>query len=117
MYVQKQTTELSARDCRDLKNACTHARELGRPLNTLVTFVPYPGSKPSPAARAADLNRLLSHIRVWMKRKFGKRLVALWVWHSDVTGRNPRMCMSSCIARHVCETNCTTRWSRSIRRA
>jgi hypothetical protein len=91
MYVQKQTTELSAVDCRNLKNACTHARELGRPLNTLVTFAPYPGSKPTPAARAVDLNRLLSHIRAWTKRKLRKRLVALWVWHSDVTGRNPHV--------------------------
>lgn len=91
MYVQKHTTELSAGDCRDLKRACTHARELGRPLNTLATFRPYPGSLPPPAARADDLNRLLCHIRNWMKRKVGEALVALWVWHSDVAGRNPHV--------------------------
>ena len=91
MYVHKHSTELSARDCRDLKRSCTHARELGRPLNTLATFAPYPGSLPSPEARAVELNRLLSHIRGWMKRKVGEALVALWVWHSDVTGRNPHV--------------------------
>ena len=35
MYIHKHTTELSAADCRDLKSACTHARELRQPLNTL----------------------------------------------------------------------------------
>jgi len=87
--VRKQSTELSARDCRDLKQACTHARKLGRALNAHVTFSPYPGSLPQPKARAVDLNRLLCHIRSWMTRKLGERLVGLWVWHSDVTGRNP----------------------------
>ena len=91
MYVQKQTTELSAVDCRDLKRACTHARELRCPLNTHVTFRAYPDSLPSPVARTTDLNRLLSHIRGWMKRKVGEALVALWVWHSDPTGRNPHV--------------------------
>ena len=84
MYVQKQTTELSAGDCRNLKNACAHARELGHPLNTLVTFAPYPGSKPSPAARSTDLNRLRSYLHTWMRRS-GVPLTALHVWHSDAT--------------------------------
>jgi hypothetical protein len=91
LYVHKHTTELSARDCRDLKRACTQAREIGRSLNTLATFVPYPGLLPSPEARANDLNRFLTHIRGWMKRKLDEAFVALWVWHSDVTGRNPHV--------------------------
>jgi hypothetical protein len=45
LYVQKQTKDLSAGDCRNLKSACTHARELGRPLNTLVTFAPAPSRR------------------------------------------------------------------------
>ena len=91
MYVQKQTTELSARDCRDLKNACTHAREIGRPLNTLVTFAPYPGSLPTPAARSTDLNRLRNYLNTWIRRHCGVSLTALHIWHSDVTGRNPHV--------------------------
>jgi hypothetical protein len=91
MYVQKQTTELSAGDCRHLKNACAHARELGRPLNTLVTFAPYPGSKPPPAARSTDLNRLRTYLDTWMRRRRGEPLTALHVWHSDATGRNPHV--------------------------
>ena len=88
LYIQKQTTELSAADCRSLKQACTHAREIGYPLNTLVTFAPYPGSLPSPAARSKDLNRLRTYLSKWIGRHHGKPLVALHVWHSDVTGRN-----------------------------
>jgi hypothetical protein len=91
LYVQKQTTELSAGDCRNLKNACAHARELGRPLNTLVTFAPYPGSKPPPAARSTDLNRLRTYLDTWIRRHHGEPLIALHVWHSDVTGRNPHV--------------------------
>ena len=91
MHVQKRTTELSAGDCRNLKNACAHARELGRPLNTLVTFTPYPSSLPIPAARSADLNRLLTYLRMWALRRSGEPLVALHVWHSAVTGRNPHV--------------------------
>ena len=88
LYIQKQTTELSAADCRSLKQACTHAREIGYPLNTLVTFAPYPGSLPSPAARSKDLNRLRTYLSKRIRRHHGKPLVALHVWHSDVTGRN-----------------------------
>lgn len=92
MYVQKPSTALSAGDCRNLKQSCSHAREIKRPLNTLVTFAPYPGSLPSPAARSKDLNRLRSHLATWMRRRHhGEPLVALWVWHSDVTGRNPHV--------------------------
>jgi len=91
MYVQKRTTELSARDCRDLKSACTLARELGRSLNTLVTFAPYPGSLPTLAARSVDLNRLRSYLNTWMRRHCGVSLTALHIWHSDVTGRNPHV--------------------------
>ena len=69
LYVHKHSTELSVGDCRDLKRACTHAREIGRPLNTLATLVLYPGSLPSPEARAHDLNRFLTHIRGLMKRR------------------------------------------------
>src|SRR6476620_2407499 len=90
MYVHKHSTELSAVDCRDLKRACTHARDLGRPLNTHVTFKLYPGSLPSPKVRSVDLNRLLCHILTWMKRKRSEHL-ALWVWHSDVMGRDPHV--------------------------
>lgn len=91
MHVQKLTNELSAGDCRNLKQANTHARDIRRPLNTLVTFVPYPGSLPPPAARAKDLNRLLSYLRMWSLRHLGEPLIALWVWHSDVTGRTPHV--------------------------
>jgi len=91
LYVHKQTTELSAPDCRNLKNACRHARERGHPLNTLVTLAPYPGSLPMPQARAADLNRLRSYLVGWLRRKGATSLVALWVWQSDVTGRNPHV--------------------------
>jgi len=91
VYVQRLTTELSARDCRDLKQACALARDLGRPLNTLVTFAPYTGSLPPPAARAEDLNRLRTHLRTWMRRHLGEPLFALHVWHSDMTGRNPHV--------------------------
>ena len=91
MYVHKHTTELSAADCRDLKNACRHARELRQPLNTLVTFAPYPGSKPTPTARAKDLNRLRTYLNTWMRRHHRASLTALHVWHSDVTGRNPHV--------------------------
>jgi hypothetical protein len=91
MYVHKHTTELSAADCRDLKNACTHARELRQPLNTLVTFAPYPGSKPTPTARSKDLNRLRTYLSTWMRRHHDAPLTALHVWHSDVTGRNPHL--------------------------
>jgi hypothetical protein len=91
VYVHKHTTELSAADCRDLKNACRHARELRQPLNTLVTFAPYPGSKPTPTARAKDLNRLRTYLNTWMRRHHRASLTALHVWHSDVTGRNPHV--------------------------
>ena len=91
MYVQKHTTALSAGDCRSLKQACTHAREIGYPLNTLVTFAPYRGSLPPPAARSKDLNRLRTYLGTWIGRHHGKPLVALHVWHSDVTGRNPHV--------------------------
>ena len=91
MYVHKHTTELSAADCRDLKNACTHARELRQPLNTHVTFAPYPGSKPTPMARAKDLNRLRTYLNTWMRRHHRASLTALHVWQSDVTGRNPHV--------------------------
>jgi hypothetical protein len=91
LYVHKQTTELTAADCRDLKNACRHARERGHPLNTLITLAPYPGSLPTPQARAADLNRLRSYLAGWLRRNVSTPLVALWVWHSDVTGRNPHV--------------------------
>jgi hypothetical protein len=106
MYIRKPSTELSWEDCRDLKRACTHAGELGRPLNTLVTFAPYPGSLPTPAARAVDFNRLLSHLRGWINRKLGESLVALWVWHSDVTGRNPHVhIFMHCMSRRRDELN------------
>ena len=91
MYVHKHTTELSAADCRDLKNACTHARELRQPLNTLVTFVPYYGSMPTPTARAKDLNRLRTYLDTWMRRHHRASLTALHVWHSDETGQNPHV--------------------------
>ena len=91
MYVQRLTTELSVGDCRDLKRACGLARDLGRPLNTLVTFAPYPGSLPSPEARAVDLNRLRTYLRKWAHDHLGKPLFAVHVWHSDVTGRNPHV--------------------------
>ena len=91
MYIQKQSTELSAGDCRNLKQSCTHARDLKHPLNTHVTFSPYPGSLPPPAARSIDLNRLLTHLRMWSLRHLGEPLVALWVWHSDPSGRNPHV--------------------------
>ena len=116
MYVHKQTTELSAADCRDLKNACTHARELRQPLNTLVTFAPYPGSKPTPTARAKDLNRLRTYLNTWMRRHHRASLTALHVWHSDRLGK-VHMCMSSCIARLVCVMSSTVRSWGSIRRA
>jgi len=61
VYVHKHTTELSAADCRDLKNACTHARELREPLKTLVTFSPYLNSKPTPTARAKDPHHKSRH--------------------------------------------------------
>ena len=91
MYVQKLTTALSAGDCRNLKQACAHAREIKRPLNTFVTFAPYPGSLPLPAARAIDLNRLLTYLRMWSHRHLGEPLYSVHVWHSDVTGRNPHV--------------------------
>ena len=91
MYARKLTTELSARDCRGLKQANAHAREIGYPLNTLVTVSPYPGSLPTAGARSADLNRLLAYLRMWMLRHYGAPLTAVWVWHSDVTGRNPHV--------------------------
>ncbi len=78
-------------DCRNLKQSCTHARAIKRPLNTLVSFAPYPGSLPTPAARAKDLNRLRSYLDTWMRRHHGEPLVALHIWHSDVTGRNPHV--------------------------
>jgi len=91
LYIQKQSTELSATDCRNLKQSCTHARDLGHPLNTQVTFTPYPGSLPAPAARSIDLNRLLTYLRMWSHRHLGDPLIALWIWHSDRTGRNPHV--------------------------
>jgi len=91
LYAQRQTTELSVGDCRDLKRGCALARDLGHPLNTLVTFAPYPGSLPSPAARAIDLNRLLTYLRMWSHRHLGEPLYSVHVWHSDVTGRNPHV--------------------------
>ena len=90
MYAQRQTTELSVGDCRDLKRGCALARDLGHPLNTLVTFAPYHGSLPTPAARSADLNRLLSHLRTKLRR-WGVPWLGIWVWHSDETGRNPHV--------------------------
>ena len=91
VYVQRVTTALEVPDCRDLKRACGLARDLGRPLNTLVTFAPYPGSLPSPEARAVDLNRLRTYLRKWAHDHLGKPLFAVHVWHSDVTGRNPHV--------------------------
>jgi len=91
VHVQKQTTELSVGDCRNLKQACVHARKLNRPLNTLVTFAPYPGSLPPPAARSIDLNRLRSYLDTWIRRRVDKPLTAIWIWHSDATGRNPHV--------------------------
>jgi hypothetical protein len=90
-YIRKCTNWLDHLDCRDLKQASFRARELKHPLNTLVTFAPYPGSLPPPAARAKDLNRLLTYLRTWTRRHFSKPLFALHVWHSDVTGRNPHV--------------------------
>jgi len=91
MYVQKKTKALSVENCRDLKQSCTHARDTKHPLNTLVTFAPYPGSLPAPVARSIDLNRLLTYLRMWTHRHLGEPLVAIWVWHSDVRGRNPHV--------------------------
>lgn len=109
MYVQKQSTELSVGDCRNLKRASFHARDvLRRPLNTLVTFTPYPGSLPSPAARSKDLNRLRTYLDIWMRRRTGHPLVGLWVWHSDVTGRNPHV--------HIF-MHCPPRWRDELRQA
>ncbi len=47
--------------------------------------------EPFLAVRSVDLNRLLTHLRMWSLRHLGGPLVALWVWHSDVTGRNPHV--------------------------
>jgi hypothetical protein len=91
LHIQKETTELSAGDCRSLKQACAHARDVGRPLNTHVTFAPYHDSKPLPAARAKALNRLVTYLRTWVRRHAGAPLLALWVWHSDETGRSPHV--------------------------
>jgi len=91
LYIQKQSTELSATDCRNLKHSCIHAHDLGYPLNCHVTLSPYPGSLPPPAARSIDLNRLLTYLRMWTRRQLGEPLVALWIWHSDRTGRNPHV--------------------------
>ena len=91
LYIQKQTTELSAGDCRKLKQSCAHARDVGRPLNTHVTFAPYHNLKPLPVARSKALNRLVTYLRTWMRRRTDEPLVALWVWHSDETGRSPHV--------------------------
>jgi len=91
LYIQKQSTELSAGDCRNLKQSCIHAHDLGYPLNCHVTLSPYPGSLPPAPARSIDLNRLLTYLRMWTRRHLGEPLVALWIWHSDVTGRNPHV--------------------------
>jgi hypothetical protein len=90
-YIRKCTNWLDHLDCRDLKQASFRARELMYELNTLVTFAPYPGSLPSPEARAKDLNRLLTYLRTWSRRQLGKPLFALHVWHSDMTGQNPHV--------------------------
>jgi FkbM family methyltransferase len=89
LYVQKQTTELSAGDLRNIKQACARAHDISRPLNTLVTLAHYPGSLAMPAARSKDLNRLCTYLDMRMRRYLGEPLVALWVWHSDTMGRNP----------------------------
>jgi len=107
VYVQKQTTELSVEDCRDLKRASILARDQRHPLNTLVTFMPY-HSLPSPKARAKDLNRLLTYLRTWMRRHLGSALYELHVWHSDVTGRNPHV--------HIF-MHCPKRWRDELRQA
>ena len=114
MYVRKETKVLSAADCRDLKQACVHARKIGRPLNTLVTFAPYPGSLPSPAARSIDHNRLRSYLDTWMRRRVGEPLTALWVWHSDVTGRNPHVHVFMHCPTLTTATSSARRWCSSI---
>ena len=91
VHVQKQTKWLETTDCRDLQQACVHARKCRRPLNTLVTFAPYPGSLPSPKARSIDLNRLTTYLRIWLRRHAHLGLYEVHVWHSDKTGRNPHV--------------------------
>ena len=91
MYVQKQTDWLEVEDCKNLKRASSLARDLRKPLNTLVTFNPYQGSLPTPKARAEDLNRLITYLRTWLRRHAGLALHAIWVWHSDRNGRNPHV--------------------------
>lgn len=91
MYVQKKSDWLETTDCRDLQQACVLARKSGKPLNTHLTFAPYPGSLPSPKARAVDLNRLLTYLRMWLRRHANVPLYAVHVWHSDATGRNPHV--------------------------
>jgi hypothetical protein len=88
-------------DCRGLKQACAHARDLARPLNTLVSLTPYHSSLPRPAERASTLNLLLTNIRNHCRRSFGQPFTGLWVWHSDENGRNPHVhVFTHCRARH-----------------
>jgi hypothetical protein len=92
---RKKTTELSCDDIKALKAAKDHARDIGHPLNTHLTFVPYYDAlvSPSPADIAATFKRLLTYLSTWTWRNTRCRLTFIRIAHSDDdgSGRNPHL--------------------------
>jgi hypothetical protein len=92
MNRRQLTTELSHIDIgENLKPACSHARKLRLPLNTLVTFAPFRDRRdvPPPDVIAREFRRIKQHLARWCQRR-GIRFTAVSVAHSaeDGSGRN-----------------------------
>jgi len=90
VHVRKETKHLSHIDCRELESACIHARTLGHRLNTHITYAPWSGSRVNADARAADFNRLKTHLST-LARRWGLPWAAIWVWHANANGREPHV--------------------------
>jgi hypothetical protein len=92
MNRRRLTTELSVADIKELEAALLHARIIGHPLNSLITFAPFRSCDdvPTPEMRTKEWRRLQSYLGMWAKRH-DFDFTAIWVWHAAEDGRNPHV--------------------------
>jgi hypothetical protein len=92
---RKLTSQLSHSAIKDLQAATVHARHIGLPLNTHVSFVPYRAAPnvPDPAGIAATFGGFLRHLSVWSRRRTSQPFTYIRVAHSeeDGSGLNPHL--------------------------